>query len=130
MTEWRLDAVPDKPMALWCRAMGDDNPIHVDAAVAEALGFGPRTVNPGPINLAYLLNMAMEARPGSDVASVEAAFLGNVMADDAVVACGAWRDERCEAQLSVIPDRIVVTARITMGRSVDDDGKGVRDKRL
>jgi acyl dehydratase len=117
-------------MALWCEAMRDDNPIHVSAAAAEALGFGPRTVNPGPINLAYVLNMALEARPGSEVRAVEAAFLGNVLAGDAVVVRGEWRGETCEAQLSAALEHVVMKATVATERSVGDDGEGVRSQRL
>ncbi|MEE4452774.1 MaoC family dehydratase [Novosphingobium resinovorum] len=125
MSEWTLDGVPAEAMALWCAALGDDNAIHLDPAAAEALGFGPRTVNPGPTNLAYLLNMAMEAAPGRQVRSVEAALLGNVLAGDTVVARGTWTDGLCDAELVVVPDRAVLKARIDMtdGRE-RDDGKG------
>ncbi len=131
MTEWKLDSVPAEVMALWCEALGDDNAIHVDPAAAEALGFGPRTVNPGPTNLAYLLNMAMEARSGAQIRSVEAALLGNVLAGDAVVARGTWHDDICDGELAVAPDQTVLKARIEMihGRE-PDDGEGLRSQRL
>lgn len=127
MSDWKLDAVPAEAMALWCEALGDDNAIHLDPAVAQALGFGPRTVNPGPTNLAYLLNMAMEARPGVAIRCVEAALLGNVLAGDSVLATGTWHDDTCEAALTVAPDRVVLKARIEMttGR-YGDDGEGLR----
>lgn len=131
MTRWTLDAVPAGPMALWCEALGDDNAIHVDPAAAEALGFGARTVNPGPVNLAYLLNMVMEARPETQIRSVEAALLGNVLAGDAVIGRGAWDGEgACDAELAVAPDRPVLKARIETNGRDDDDGAGLRSQRL
>lgn len=131
MSRWELDAVPAEAMALWCEALRDDNAIHVDPAAAEALGFGPRTVNPGPANLAYLLNMVMEAQPDREVRSVEAALMGNVLAGDAVFAQGTWQDDACDAELAVVPGMVVLKARIEMQDGRDgDDGEGVRDQRL
>lgn len=134
MSDWRLDHVPAGPMPLWCEALGDDNAIHLDPAAAEALGFGPRTVNPGPTNLAYLLNMALEARPGAQVRSVEAAFLGNVLAGDAVIAQGVWDGATCDARLDVPEtdgERPVLMARIEMEHGRERDvGDGLRSQRL
>ncbi len=114
---WTLDSVPAEAMRTWCEALRDDNAIHLDPAAAEALGFGPRTVNPGPTNLAYLMNMVMEARPGQPIRSVEAAMLGNVLAGDSLVARGTWTldddPDCCDARLTAHPDaRPVVAAHI------------------
>lgn len=130
MSEWKLDSVPAEAMALWCQALGDDNAIHVDPAAAEALGFGPRTVNPGPTNLAYLLNMVMEARPDRLVRSVEAAMLGNVLAGDAVLAHGTWNADICDAQLAVPSGGVVLKARIETNGRDSYDGEGLRSQRL
>lgn len=130
MSEWELDAVPAEPMALWCEVLRDDNAIHVDPAVAEALGFGPRTVNPGPINLAYMLNMVMEARPDAQIRSVEAALLGNVLAGDSVRVRGTWDDGGCDAELMVEAQNVILKARIELDGRNDDDGEGVLSQRL
>ena len=73
-------------MREWCEILADDNPIHLDPAAAQALGFGPRTVNPGPANLAYLLTLLEDAAPGMTPASLDAAFLGNVLSGDTAMA--------------------------------------------
>jgi acyl dehydratase len=130
MTEsrWQLPCVPAEAMALWCEALGDDNAIHLDPAAAQALGFGPRTVNPGPTNLAYLLNMVMEAQPGRQVRTIEAALLGNVLAGDTVTASGTWRDDDavCEAELAIGTGPVVLRARIELDQrgEADDYGAG------
>lgn len=97
---WRLDAVPGAAMAHWCEALGDDNPIHLDRAAAERLGFGPNRVNPGPANLAYLMNMLLDAGAGEGAAvwgggamRVEARFLANLVEGDAAVAEGSRLDD-------------------------------------
>lgn len=120
---WTLDAVSPDAMGTWCIALRDDNPIHTDAAAAEALGFGPKTVNPGPTNLAYLINMVMAARPDATIRSIDASLLGNVLADDAVLAEGDWNDGDaggCDARLIADPGaREVLRAHIV---TVEDIG--------
>ncbi|MCU4652115.1 MaoC/PaaZ C-terminal domain-containing protein [Roseibacterium sp. SDUM158016] len=85
---WSLDDVPADAMAEWCAALNDDNAIHLDRAAAEANGFGPRRVNPGPANLAYLLNALMAAGRGNEIVEIEARFLGNVLEGDRVLVAG------------------------------------------
>jgi acyl dehydratase len=113
---WRLESVPAAEMSTWSKAANDANPIHVDTAAAEALGFGPRCVNPGPANLAYLMNMLMASRPGCELVEVDASFLGNVLAGDTVEATGCIKQDGlglCEASLTVQPEgRHVLSAII------------------
>lgn len=85
---WRLDTVPQDAMALWVALLRDTNPIHVDPAAAEALGYGRKTVNPGPVNLAYAINMLMAARPGTHPAAIHARFGANILAGDDVEVTG------------------------------------------
>jgi acyl dehydratase len=100
---WRLDEVSAAAMVTWVEALNDDNRIHVDPDVAEALGFGHRTVNPGPANLAYVMNMLMAAEPGSYPKKIEARFLGNVFSGDALEVTGeADGDGHCRATLRVV----------------------------
>jgi acyl dehydratase len=73
-------------MIFWAEMLSDPNPIHADPDAARALGFGNRTVNPGPVNLAYILNLIAQAFDGAVPSELHARFLGNVMADDAVEA--------------------------------------------
>jgi len=133
-SRWEIPSVPAEAMALWCEALGDDNAIHLDPAAAEALGFGPRTVNPGPTNLAYLLNLVMEAQPGAQVRCVDAALMGNVLAGDGVTAQGTWHEDgtTCDAELALETGHVVLKARIEIenGRDCDDDGEGFFSQRL
>ena len=115
--EWRLDGVPEEAMRDWSEASNDANPIHIDPAAADALGFGPRCVNPGPTNLAYLMNMLAAAAPSAELTHIDARFVGNVLAGDNVVARGVFDDDtrnRCDASLAIAPDdKLVVTATMT-----------------
>ncbi len=69
-------------MAEWCAYLNDDNAIHLCREAAEAAGFGPRRVNPGPANLAYVLSAVMAAQPRTQFAEVTAYFADNVFEDD------------------------------------------------
>lgn len=113
---WRLAAVAAEPMQSWVEMLRDANPIHVDPAAAEALGFGPHTVNPGPANLAYAINLVMAARPGSYPREIRAHFLGNILSGDAVEVGGvAVTDtpDHYRVQVRVAAhDRIAVEAEI------------------
>ena len=77
----RISEIRPEDMATWCAILRDDNAIHLSRAAAEAAGFGPRRVNPGPANLAWLLSLA-----GDDIASVDARFAGNVFEGNALEA--------------------------------------------
>jgi acyl dehydratase len=76
----RLDPVDAGAMRVWCDLMRDDNAIHTSRAAAARAGFGRRCVNPGPANLAYVLD-ALTAG-GRRLAAVEARLLGNVFEGD------------------------------------------------
>lgn len=75
-------------MAEWCALLRDDNAIHLSRAAAAAAGFGPRRVNPGPANLAWLVSAALRADPGADFASIAAQFHGNALEDDLLTVSG------------------------------------------
>lgn len=120
--KWSLESVDAEAMITWCNALRDDNPIHVDPNAAAALGFGVKTVNPGPINLSYLMNMVLEDKPGKTIRSFDATLTGNVFSGDSVTGEGAWsssRPDSFEAQLIADPgSRTVLTAEIVV------DGEG------
>lgn len=112
-------------MREWCAILDDDNPIHLDPAAAQALGFGPRTVNPGPANLAYVLTMLEDAAPGMTPASLDAAFLGNVLSGDTAVATVNLDGQTARLDLGVAedddaPGRTVLMAEVKL-RMRDDD---------
>lgn len=116
--DWTIEAVSDHDIETWCALMRDRNPIHLDADAAQALGFGPRVVNPGPANLAYLFNMMLEAMPGCEILEVSAMFHGNAQSGDRLCASGAAVDAQesvYDAQLTC-EGRVLVRAQMVMGQ--------------
>lgn len=83
---WNLYDVSASEMIFWADLLDDPNPIHADPEAARRLGFGNRTVNPGPVNLAYVLNLVAQQFDATVPSRITARFLGNVMAGDDVTA--------------------------------------------
>lgn len=81
-TGWSFGPVSGPDMAEWCALLRDDNAIHLRREAAQAAGFGPRRVNPGPANLAYVISAAMAAHPQAEFAEIAAFFADNVFEDD------------------------------------------------
>ena len=84
------DALPERvvdvraePMKVTAALLRDPNMIHLDPAVAESLGLGPRVVNQGPLNLGYVHTLLEEH---GRVVSSRFRFHGTVSAGDRVVA--------------------------------------------
>lgn len=102
-------------MRFWCEIMRDDNAIHLDPAAAEAAGFGPNRVNPGPANLALLMDAILAAEPGAAFSRIEARFLGNVFeADTLEVRTGP---DGAALYRADAPDEPVLEAKFTMRRN-------------
>lgn len=123
------DALPSRTltvrpaaMAVLAEVLHDPNPIHLYPAAAEAAGLGPRVINQGPANLAYIIDMLAQAFPGHRLLSLESRYLANVCGGDEVEAGGqvtaAEGDTvRCDAWLKIVPgDRVAVSASATLIR--------------
>ena len=70
--------------------LSDPNPIHWDVAATKALGMGYRTVNQGPTNMAYVMNMLVAwvgNEPGR-LRAINLRFMANVFDGDRVTAGG------------------------------------------
>lgn len=98
-------------MAEWCAMLRDDNAIHLDRGAAAAAGFGPRRVNPGPANLAYVISAALQDDPARQITRVTAQFHTNVLEDDLIAVSpeGLRRG-----------DDIVLSATVTFAEPDDD----------
>lgn len=100
-----VTSVSAEAMHLWAELLGDPNPIHLDREVSAALGFGEGTVNQGPANLAYVMNMLADNFPTARLVSVEAQFLGNVLSGDQVEATGEWTHDGKQIACAAVLNR-------------------------
>ncbi len=86
---FEVAAVSAEKMKTMSALMHDSNPIHFDVQSVRALGMGDRTINQGPSNMAYVINMlAIWAGSYGRVRDFRLRFIGNVFADDALRASG------------------------------------------
>jgi acyl dehydratase len=83
----QVDIAEMKTMAALLR---DPNPIHWDPDATRALGMGDRTVNQGPINMAYVMNMLVSwvGNEPSRLRGITLRFMANVFNGDRVEAGG------------------------------------------
>lgn len=85
---WTLESVSADRMKLLAAILRDPNPIHWDPGEVAKRGLGRRTINQGPTNLGYVLNMLMAWAGPASVRRIAARFTSNVFAGDSVVAGG------------------------------------------
>jgi 3-hydroxybutyryl-CoA dehydratase len=98
-------ATPDA-MQHWSVFLADPNPIHLDVAVVKAKGLGDKRINQGPMNVAFMMNMLMQAFPTGRIEAMDSRFLDNVYEGDHLTASGTvtavdGRRVTCEFTLDV-----------------------------
>jgi acyl dehydratase len=120
---YRFEHITQDEMTTLAGILRDPNPIHLDAAAVEQLGLGSRTVNQGPANMGYLLNMLMDAAPGARVASLRLRFLANMFQGDTAIAAGSVTSVdaadgatsvTCDIWLDAEPERRVLAGEATL----------------
>jgi acyl dehydratase len=86
--EWLMESVRPERMRTMAAILRDPNPVHWDRNACDALGFGQRTINQGPLGLSYMINMLHAwAGPGS-VARLVMTFPKVVLDGDRITARG------------------------------------------
>ncbi len=85
LTVAHVDPQRMKTMAALLR---DPYPIHWDPASVADEAHGGRTVNQGPLNLAYVANMLMAWAGDTSIRKLTASFHAHVLAGDTVTASG------------------------------------------
>lgn len=115
----RTTIVDAAAMVAMSQVLRDPNPIHLDPAAVRLAGMGDRTINQGPANLAYIIDMAALALPGYRMADIDSRYLGNVHAGDVVEAGGVVADVgpgriKVDAWLRLPDGRDAVTAHIVL----------------
>lgn len=102
--------------------LDDPNPIHFDVGAVRRLGLGEALVNHGPINLAYLINTAMQVAPvGARLRGFRGRFVGNVFAGERVECTATVAEVDAEHGLlrlelnAAVGDRKVMTGEAVLG---------------
>jgi acyl dehydratase len=95
--DWLMESVRPERMRTMAAILRDPNPVHWDRNACDALGFGQRTINQGPLGLSYMINMLHAwAGPGS-VARLVMTFPKVVLDGDRITARGTVTAVREEA---------------------------------
>jgi acyl dehydratase len=122
----RSVTVRQPAMDVFAEILEDPNPIHLDPTAAAAAGLGERTINQGPANFGYVIDMLRESFPGAAIEDLNVRLLANVCADDRVTAAGrveATQDGRlqCAVWLDVEggPRAIEGTATVVLPQESD-----------
>lgn len=129
MTHPAVPAIPPfeitiqkESLALWAGILHDPNPIHLDAVLVQAKGWGTAEINQGPANLAYVINALTQAFPDGAIESLDVQFLGNTFAGETVTASATIidREERPDARRFVCEIQLVAGERskVLGGRAV------------
>jgi len=108
--------VDPQRMKTMAALLRDPYPIHWDPESVSDEAHGGRTVNQGPLNLAYIANMLMAWAGDTSLRRLTASFHAHVLAGDTVTASGEVeevfevgdeRRARCSVRLVRGPDLIV-----------------------
>jgi len=88
LPEWTLDSVNPDKMRVFAAIARDPNPIHWDHGEVAKRGLGERTINQGPTNLGYIVNMLLAWAGPATLRELVVRFTANVFERDRVVAGG------------------------------------------
>ena len=80
--------VPQESMDIWAKILDDPNPIHLDVESAKLLGLGDKTINQGPANIAYIMNMVEKNFPGSQIIKMNNKMTNAVLEGDLAIVSG------------------------------------------
>ena len=120
LKDWEF-LVPQESMDTWAVILDDPNPIHIDANAVKQVGLGNKTINQGPANIAYILNMIEENFPNSQILKMNNKMTDSVLEGDLVTVSGHITEIKveesqfvasCSIQLTVGEDKIAVLSEI------------------
>ena len=120
LKDWQF-LVPQESMNTWAVILDDPNPIHLDASAVKQVGLGDKTINQGPANIAYILNMIEENFPNSQILKMNNKMTDSVLEGDLVTVSGQITEVKakgnkfiasCSIKLTVGEDKIAVLSEI------------------
>lgn len=83
-----VESVDPQRMKTMAALLDDPNPIHYDVDVVRSLGYGEAPINQGPIHMAFLQNVALNAAGPGGLKRFTCRFMGNVFAGERVECTG------------------------------------------
>ena len=87
--EWLMPSVRPERMRTMAAILRDPNPVHWDRNACDALGFGQRVINQGPLGLSYMVNMLHAWAGQGALTRLVMTFPKVVLDEDRITACGA-----------------------------------------
>ena len=120
LKDWQF-LVPQESMNTWAVILDDPNPIHLDASAVKKVGLGDKTINQGPANIAYVLNMIEENFPNSQILKMNNKMTDSVLEGDLVTVSGQITEVKakgdqfiasCSIKLTVGEGKIAVLSEI------------------
>ena len=83
-----MESVSPARMRTMAAVLRDPNPVHWDRETVAKMGFGPRTVNQGPLGLSYMINMLHDWAGPTAIRGLVMRFPKPVFEGDRIVAKG------------------------------------------
>tara|TARA_B110000014_G_C20013652_1_gene525612 strand:- start:419 stop:823 length:405 start_codon:yes stop_codon:yes gene_type:complete len=80
--------VPQESMDTWAKILDDPNPIHLDVNSVKSLGLGDKTINQGPANIAYIMNMLEQNFPNSQIIKMNNKMTNSILEGELVNVSG------------------------------------------
>lgn len=80
--------VPQESMDTWAKILDDPNPIHLDVNSVKSLGLGDKTINQGPANIAYIMNMLEKNFPNSQIIKMNNKMTNSILEGELVNVSG------------------------------------------
>ncbi|MDA8892582.1 MaoC family dehydratase [Hyphomicrobiales bacterium] len=113
--------VNQESMNVWAEILDDPNPIHLDINSARLLGLGEGTINQGPANIAYIMNMIEKNFPGSQIIKMNNKMTSAILEGDQVTVSGQIikiqeKDNKsiisCSINLKTDENKVAVTSEV------------------
>ena len=86
--EWLMASVEAARMRTMAAILRDPNPVHWDRDACDALGYGQRTINQGPLGLSYMINMLHDWAGSGCITRLVMTFPKVVLDGDRITARG------------------------------------------
>jgi acyl dehydratase len=80
--------VSQESMDTWAKILDDPNPIHLDVNSVKSLGLGDKTINQGPANIAYIMNMLEQNFPNSQIIKMNNKMTNSILEGELVNVSG------------------------------------------